>query len=264
MESISDQKWLEANLNPALPVARQLAIPDLPPEEVQLRFTGRTGQANLQQAFDFYRFVLANMPERGIGHQRLLDFGGGWGRVLRFFLREFPPDQLVLADCLSDAIQCARSLHSPFTTIHNGVYPPLPFPKRSVGLCYAFSVFSHLPERLCCDWLQYLATLLHPGGRLIITTRGRAQIDYLESLERANAPHPRLPAAATIRQALEDGIFQHFPVGGGGELAEDLFGETWIPKSWMEERYRSLGFSECSYFAEFTTVDQCGFLLTSS
>jgi hypothetical protein len=263
---ISNDEWFEANLNPfEYRSSLGIAIPDLPSDEVQLRFNGRAGRENLQQAFDFYKFILANIHDCGLDGQRVLDFGGGWGRVLRFFLREFPPESLFLVDCLTDAIECARSLNTTFNIIHNHVNPPLALEKGTIGVCYAYSVFSHMPEKKGCEWLRHFADLLVPGGKLIITTRGPGQIDYMERLEQANIPYvlaPYLPRPAALRQQYEQGVFQFYPTGGGGELTSDLFGETWIPKSWLEDRYSSLGFSACEFHTEFKAVDQCVFVLT--
>lgn len=270
MEQISDQEWFEANLNPLLYRETYRArfgieLPDLPPDEIQRRFTGRAGRENLQQAFDFYQFVLANLPAGATAERRLLDFGGGWGRVLRFFLREFSAERLLLADCLSDAIQEARSIHNPFQIIHSRVNPPLPLERGSIGVCYAFSVFSHLSETACYSWLLHFADLLVPGGKLIITTRGEAHINYLESLARSNSPHQLLdflPAPEIIRNEYEKGGFQFYPIGGGGELSKDFYGEAWISRRWLQERHVSLGYAACEFYSEFETVDQCVFVLT--
>jgi len=266
MREIADHEWLEANLRPHLYRASLgVPIPDLPPDEVQRRFTGRAGRENLQQAFDFYKFVLENLPDGAPEGYRLLDFGGGWGRILRFFLREFPAERLLLVDAMSEAVELGRSLNPPFEIIHNNVNPPLPLEADSLGVCYAFSVFSHLAERECANWFRHFSRLLVPGGKLIITTRGTSHIDYLETLDQKNVPYlwaSKLPKAAAIREEYEKGIFQFYPTGGGGELSEEFYGETWIPRRWMEEWHVAFGFKACDFYPEFKTVDQCVFVLT--
>jgi len=266
MEQISDDEWFEANLNPHEYRAKlNIQIPDLPPDEVQVRFTGRQGAENLQHAFDFYKFVIAHLPDLAMDKYDILDFGGGWGRVLRFFLREFQAERLIMVDCLTEAVECARSLNSPFNIIHSHVNPPLQLTEGSIGLCYAFSVFSHLAEQQCCNWLRHFANLIIPRGKLFLTTRGKSQIDYLEVLDQTDSPNPLLkllPRPEIIRDLYEKGAFQFYPAAGGGELTQDFYGETWIPREWMEERYISLGFSACDFYTEFQTVDQCVFVLT--
>ncbi|MFA6954577.1 MAG: class I SAM-dependent methyltransferase [Thermoanaerobaculia bacterium] len=273
MSSISDETWLLANLHPAQGSAELgIQIPELPPGEIQLRFTGREGRVNLQQAFDFYKFVLAHFPQERNGKLRLIDFGGGWGRILRLFLREFQADQLVLIDCLTAAIDCARSLNPPFTVVKNEVMPPLPLEPACTDACYAFSVFSHLSELACSRWLTHLRGLLVPGGRLIITTRGSVQIGNLRHLRAVASPddadptHPiarSLPHPDEIEQRYDAGEFQFYPTGGGrGELTSDFYGEAWIPEQWIARNLDRLGFSGYEFFTEFLTVDQCVFVLT--
>ena len=278
MHVISDEQWFEANLNPqARTAGLELSVPDLPPDAIQLRFTGRAGRGNLRQAFDFYKFVLGCLPHDSRGRYRLVDFGGGWGRILRFFLREFEADRLVLIDCLTDAVECARSLNPPFAVIQSNVKPPLPFKTDSVDTCYAFSVFSHLSEQACRDWLSHLSELLVEGGKLIITTRGEAQIGTLRQIARPIGYIKRfikrkkdhihslltcLPRPNIVEELYDSGVFQFYPIGGGGELTEDFYGEAWIPELWMKQHYSSFGFSRYEFFPEFATIDQCTFVLT--
>jgi SAM-dependent methyltransferase len=280
MEKLSDEQWLAANLDPKQEHPKlDFRIPDLPSDEVQVRFTGACGLANLQQAFDFYRFVLGQLPATDGGRYRVLDFGGGWGRITRFFLREYPADRLALVDCLTDAVATARSLDPPFQVFHTDVQPPLPFEPGSVDCCIAFSVFSHLSEGALEGWLRHLGELLVPGGRVIFTTRGAAQIDWIRRLRRRaplNALRTLLggnrnlhddnlvrllPHPDEIERRYRKGELQFYPTGGGGELTDNFYGETWIPEAWLRERHASLGFSSCQFFSEFATVNQCVFVL---
>jgi hypothetical protein len=260
MTSISDTHWLKANLDPAAGRAELgIRIPDLPPDDVQVRFTGRSGRANLEQAFEFYRFVLTHLPREQRGRFRLIDFGGGWGRVLRFFLRDYPAERFILFDCLTDAVECARSLKPPYAVLQNGVAPPLPLEAACADCCYAFSVFSHLSERACAGWLSHLGELLVPNGRLIFTTRG---IRHIEFLRHSGSPSGRLPHPDELERRYAAGEFQFYPTGGGGELTDDFYGEAWITERWMDNSCRTLGFRRSEFVPEFGTVDQCVFVLT--
>jgi len=267
MNPIPDEVWLNANLDPvAGRTALGIKIPDLPPDEIQMRFTGRCGRANFEHIFDFYKLVLKSMPKKRLGQIRLLDFGGGWGRILRLFLREFPADQLLLLDCLTVAVECARSLNCPFPVRQNQVHPPLPLEKGSVDCCYAFSVFSHLSEAACVGWIASIAEALVPGGRLIFTTRGLAHIACLRHVHASSAPLDHvtalLPKPDEIEGRYRNGEFQFYPAAGGGELTGDFYGETWVTERWMRGHHARLGFRSFQFLPESGTIDQCIFILT--
>lgn len=282
MSTINDEQWLAANLAPETAVATcGMAVPALPPDDVQCRFTGSSGRANLQQAFEFYKFVLAHLPREERGRYRVVDFGGGWGRVIRLFLREYESSKLVLLDCLTDAVECARSLKPPFQVLQTNIRPPVPLEEGSADACIAYSVFSHLSEEACTNWIRHLGTRLVPGGRMIFTTRGRKQIDHLRYVHRqhggvlsprrlarlirgqkSDAMVTMLPKPDVIRARYAQGTFQFYPTGGGGELTDDFYGETWIPEAWMKQHFRQLGFSHSVLHPEAGAIDQTIFVLT--
>lgn len=279
---VSDANWLAFNLDPKIST---ISLPALPDPETQILFTGRAGRPNLQQAFDFYKFVSSHLPPDSGAQYRIVDFGGGWGRILRFFLRDVASDRLVLTDCLNDAIECAKSLSPTYKIIKNEVNPPLPIGRSSVDAFYAFSVFSHLNERATRNWLAHFSELLTNGGKVFITTRGSTHIDSVQSIQngsmvsslkgavkkligRGTEPahiarlRTELPSADIIRTRLDRGEFQFYPMGGKAELSDDFYGETWIPEKWVTDNCRSLGFRTYERFSEFGTIDQCIFVLT--
>ena len=83
---IPDGIWYELQFKPlnALKYCG-IQVPGLPPDDVQIRFTGRTGQDNLKQAFSFYQYICSARQLNKINSPKILDFGGGWGRIARFF-----------------------------------------------------------------------------------------------------------------------------------------------------------------------------------
>ena len=115
--------------------------------------------------------------------------------------------------------------------------------------------------------MSHLGETLVNGGKLIITTRGLSQVAYLRALHAAAGPldsfAAMLPSPDVVERRYRNGDFQYYPLGGGGgELTDDFYGESWIAESWMKERYRRLGFSRYEFLPESGVMDQCTFILT--
>lgn len=112
---------------------------------------------------------------------RVLDFGCGPGRVLRWLPREVDGWGV---DLDADRIAwCQEALSPPFRFATCGTNPHLPFEDRRFDLVYAGSVFTHLSE-LADAWLLELLRVTEPGGLLYLTIHDRASIEFC----RAAAP----------------------------------------------------------------------------
>jgi SAM-dependent methyltransferase len=115
---------------------------------------------------------------------KVLDLGCGCGRVIRH-LRRCGAEELHSCDCNAKAIAwCQRFLD--FATFHvNHLEPPLPYPDGMFGLIYAYSIFTHLPERLQIRWIDEIRRVLAPGGYFLLTVHGRRYIATRGPAERA-------------------------------------------------------------------------------
>jgi hypothetical protein len=72
--------------------------------------------------------------------------GCGWGRIIRFFLRDIEPGQLMGIDCLPLAIEiCQQSDPATRFSLVNAL-PPTTLASESFDLIHAYSVFSHRPK----------------------------------------------------------------------------------------------------------------------
>jgi Methyltransferase domain len=263
---IKDDDWFDLQFNPELAVRDYgIALPLLPSDDVQLGFTGLCGRPNLQQAFSFYRHIISACRLDQISEPRILDFGGGWGRVSRFFLRETKPSHIYIAETREWAISCLNDTNSRFQIIHNQPRPPIQNCADKLDLVFAYSVFSHLSQEYFHAWSDYLLGLLRPGGYLVFTTRGQLFINHLQHLHMDKTkPHEvleehirrlreEMPSPGEIRQRYVSGEFQFYPVGGAGELTTDFFGEAFIPRSYIQRHFQQ-------FFVEFNegveNVDQ--------
>lgn len=249
---IDDALWFELQFRPEEALRTHgIALPELPPDEIQLGFTAKSGRPNLEEAFSFYRYVCAITKLQSISEPRILDFGAGWGRISRFFLRETKPAFIFAADCMSEAVRWLHATRNPCNIIKNEPQPPISNLAEPFELIYAFSVFSHLSGDYFHAWVTYLMRLLRPKGHLVFTTRGHQFLDFLELLQEDSNPPPeqlrehlerlrrRLPMPRELRRRHANGEFQFYPIGGAGELTSDFFGETFIPRSYIERIYGS-------------------------
>ena len=114
----------------------------------------------------------------------LLDFGCGCGRVLRHW-HAVPGLKLHGSDYNPDGPAWLREHLASVDARVNGLEPPLPFADGSFDLCYALSVFTHLPAALQRPWMDELRRVLRPGGVLILSLHGDFFADSLTEADRA-------------------------------------------------------------------------------
>ncbi len=222
-------------------------LPGMPSEDVQLQYTGDKGDPILREGFNAYR-VFRDQYETYVGPisqcDAVLDFGCGWGRIIRFFLKDVEPTSIWGADPVEEMIDLCRQANRWCNFRHIGTEPPSPFADDTFDLIYSFSVFSHLSEEMHESWLVELTRILKPGGLMVATTRNREFINHCASLrERADLasihPGPRSSAEAFLdtRQSLADfdaGKYCFSP------LAHDkwsYWGDTAIPRDYVLRRW---------------------------
>ena len=242
----SDEAWLDVLLRS---VGTQLVagvpLPGFPPEQLQRDFVGSAGEHTLLEAYAFYRAVKASCMKAGTPvrtESKILDFGCGWGRMIRFFSKDVLGDNLFGVDVDVKVIGACKhaGVRGTFETI--SAYPPLGFANETFDVVFAYSVFSHLNEEAHLKWVEEFHRVLRPGGIFIATTQGRTFIEYCASL-RNLAVFPSEWHRSLSRQfgdistALADydaGCFLHSATGGGDCRPSTFYGETLIPRQYIE------------------------------
>jgi SAM-dependent methyltransferase len=182
----SDAAWLDTlTRSVTSEFVDGVRYPRFPNDDLQRRTVGNAGVAAVREAFAFYRHVTEQLSrlQRPLAHDsRVLDFGVGWGRILRCFLREVDPSGLYGVDVSDTFLEAARSTSVPGTFDKIKPDGRLPYPDGYFDVAYAYSVFTHLPAALEHNWLSELSRTLKPGGVLVATVQPPRFIDFIENL----------------------------------------------------------------------------------
>ena len=226
LQKPNDADWMTLLANP------DESVPPLPPREIQEHFCGLSGLRAMQQAVAFYAAIRDFCKENGKPIQSMkaiLDFGCGWGRITRCFLREVRTDVLFGCDVIPSMIEiCQKSIPS-YHFVTNNALPPSPFGEETFDLIYAYSVFSHLSEDAHKSWLQEFHRILKPNGIMVLTTRPRYFIGNWPNL----AYLPKIDVDQLLKE-YDAGKFVHIPHSSSHNLSDSFFGETAIPSAYMK------------------------------
>jgi SAM-dependent methyltransferase len=160
----------------ALPHLESLT-PPVPPEVLSIQVLGRASQV---QDFLYGGYVVAEGLKRYLelagrplhSLRRVLDFGCGSSRVLRWYTEYSHIVECFGADISEQAIDWNRS-NMPFGEyVANGERPPLPFGDEYFDLVYGVSVVTHLDEETQLEWIRELRRILRPGGIAMLSVMG--------------------------------------------------------------------------------------------
>lgn len=150
------------------------ALPAMASTEVQQNWTGGSGLGLLRQTNGFLRVVsqyYSIITKNSLEHARVLDFGCGYGRMMRGMYYFANPRNIYGCDPWDQSInQCKADRVLGQLAVSDYLPEQLPFTGK-FDLIYAFSVFTHLSKRATAQCLNTLANSLAPGGVLAITIR---------------------------------------------------------------------------------------------
>lgn len=118
--------------------------------------------------------------------EHVLDWGCGAGRLTRY-LRHFNKN-ITGVDIDADNLAGCREAMPDIAFRQVGLMPPGPFDDGSFDLAIGLSVVTHLAEDALAAWLKELKRLVKPGGILLLSIQGTAQLAL-------NLAPPSLPLA---------------------------------------------------------------------
>ncbi|MCE4540912.1 MULTISPECIES: bifunctional 2-polyprenyl-6-hydroxyphenol methylase/3-demethylubiquinol 3-O-methyltransferase UbiG [unclassified Caballeronia] len=187
---------------PSQYAAARAALPTMAADSVQDAWTGNHGHTLLFQSAAFARAVESGFfrhTGRLLDGATVLDYGCGWGRLLRLMYKFTEPARLYGCDPWSASIDlCKEYKVAANLAVCDYVPDEVPFPDVRFDLIYAFSVFTHLSEKTAISVLRALRKSLAPDGLLAVTIRpdsywyvhntgsAKADTDLMRRLHREN------------------------------------------------------------------------------
>ncbi|MEM9593069.1 MAG: methyltransferase domain-containing protein [Acidobacteriota bacterium] len=128
---------------------------------------------------------------------RVLDFGCGLGRTLRFL--SHLPWHLAGCDVDTRSIDWLRRAMPDLEILPNEKDPPLPWPDGAFDGVFAISVFTHFDAGQQRQWAREIARVLRPGGAAAVSTMG----------PHAFGGFPNLSTPENEHQLTEEGFLFH-------------------------------------------------------
>ena len=170
---------------------------------------------------------------------KLLNFGCGWGRYLRFFARDFGPDSMFGVDIDPDIVALNDQLGVPRQVSSISPTGALPFSDGAFSHVIAYSVFTHLPEDIMMHWLTKIRRVTKRGAVFVCTVKPPRFLDFIESIDPASESdwHRGLRLTAgdipSLKAKAARGEFVYIPTGGGKYRDGKIYGDTVITEGYM-------------------------------
>jgi SAM-dependent methyltransferase len=247
---VPDSAWQQVMLNSVDSVFfNGVQLPGFADSTLQRNTVGSSGRQALHEGFTFYSLLKKYAHKYSSPlHQasRILDFGCGWGRYIRYFLKDTIATNVYGVDVDSVMVAaCEESFpYGNFSQVNP--FPPFDFPDKHFDLIFAYSVFSHLSAPAADAWIQEFSRVLSPGGLLVVTTQGREFIQYCQQIRdkiaiTGQVEHPwhtnlakSFENAEACLVAYDRGEHLFEATGGGDARPSTFYGEALVPKEYAQ------------------------------
>ena len=251
VKDLSYDEWLQRLLRSTTDSIQENRIyPGFPDEGLQKAFVGSAYGEAVEEGFRFYHYLrhfLSNRRFR-VKSNRYLDFGCGWGRISRIFLRDFERRNMVGVDVDPGMVDFCREAHAPGEYLTVPSEGPLPFRNGSFALITAYSVFSHLPEDLFTRWIKELLRVTAPGGLLAFTVEPERFLDFVSTIDPQDPPsgwhaalHANLGDLDARKAELARTGISFLPTGGGPYRPATTYGDTVVTPGFIRKSVAGWG-----------------------
>ncbi len=210
-------------------------FPSMASENIQKSWTGTHGETLVKRSAAFIKTMVygySAITGRGIEHASVLDYGCGWGRLIRLLYKFVPINNIYGVDPWDESIKiCKQNGVKGNLAISDYLPRSLPF-EQQFDLIFAFSVFTHLSEKTTRIVLDTLRKYISKGGVLVITIRPR---EYWYVHERF---YPQQGVMASKMTALHDERgFAFSPDNRPPIDGEITYGDTSMALTYIENNF---------------------------
>lgn len=152
----------------------------MPPWQEMLTVCGETDlRTFLSVGYQCYEIVRRHIPDDLPVPTKILDFGVGCARTMRFFYRETDHFECYGCDVDHKSIAYLQK-EVPFIDARvTRNRPPLPYKHNFFDLVYSISVFTHLNLETFKAWIVEMHRILRPGGIFQVTLHGQTAFSLI-------------------------------------------------------------------------------------
>jgi ubiquinone/menaquinone biosynthesis C-methylase UbiE len=184
---LDDQNWRSDLVRSiAQSEVNGVAFPTFPSAELQRHLQGNSNEIAIRGALAFRQHcvgVLNRQPGSAFSHNStLLDFGTGWGRIARAFMKDVPAANIYAVEPFDFILEARKNNHY-ISFVKSSPLPPLPFRDGFATHLVTWSTFSHFNKTYFDAWINEFARVLRSGGICFITTLG---VRFLQDLKKCH------------------------------------------------------------------------------
>jgi len=261
---ITDEQWLDVLFDSIRNNKIDgLTFPGFPDKQTQINFVGNANKNTLKEIWPYYQQIRKAARENGVvfdKNTRLLDVGSGWGRVIRFFLKDILPENLHGMDTMQTSVDlCNEYFGNAINFSIINMMPPTDFNDNWFDIIEGYSVVSHLSRHSGLMWLDEYYRILKPGGILALTVWKQARFEFITESQKTmdtSEGHPKLisqiytPGCVIERKIFNALGFDYKSYAHGGiEGNEDItYGEAIMSADYIKKYW-------CRYFDFIDYVD---------
>lgn len=195
-------------------------LPAMASDDVQKTWTGASGLDLYQQTSAFTRQLENNFTRYAkapLAGSDILDFGCGYGRILRMMYYYSDPTRIWGVDAWAKSLDLCREARLPGKFAQSERIPSaLPVGDQKFDLIFAFSIFTHLAPATARACLAALRNHIKPGGLFVATIRPVEFWPFIDGIRKTSV-------AAKMEADHRSNGFAYLPHGGAeGETYGDI------------------------------------------